>query len=251
MKKASEKHCRAMKMDKFTKTLREVVIANRILARENVVDAYGHVSIRHPDNPGRYLMSRSRSPELVTLGDVMEFSLDGTAIDDDRTPYAERHIHGAIYEARPEVNSVVHNHSHAVIPFGVTPTPLRPIAHVGASIGKEVPVWDIRHHFGDTNLLVVNMEQGRNLAEELGDNNVVLMRGHGCAVTGTSVQGAVMTSIYLQVNAQLQQDTLQMSEQIEYLSDGEIDQCAEIFLSDFSIKRAWEYFQRRAGAESL
>jgi len=240
-----------MKMDKFTKTLREVVIANRILARENVVDAYGHVSIRHPDNPGRYLMSRSRSPELVTLGDVMEFSLDGTAVDDDRTPYAERHIHGAIYEARPEVNSVVHNHSHAVIPFGVTPTPLRPIAHVGASIGKEVPVWDIRHHFGDTNLLVVNMEQGRNLAEELGDNNVVLMRGHGCAVTGTSVQGAVMTSIYLQVNAQLQQDTLQMSEQIEYLSDGEIDQCAEIFLSDFSIKRAWEYFQRRAAAESL
>ena len=238
-------------MDKLTKTLREVVIANRILARENVVDAYGHVSIRHPDIPGRYLLSRSRSPELVTMDDIIEFSLDGTAITDNRTPYAERHIHGAIYEARPEINSVVHNHSHAVIPFGVTPTQLKPIAHVGASIGKEVPVWDIRRNFGDTNLLVVNMEQGRDLANDLGDNNVVLMRGHGCAVTGTSVQGAVMTSIYLQVNAQLQQDTLQMSEQIEYLSDGEIDQCAEICMSEFSVKRAWEYFQRRAGAEAL
>jgi HCOMODA/2-hydroxy-3-carboxy-muconic semialdehyde decarboxylase len=238
-------------MDNLTKTLREVVVANRILARENVVDAYGHVSIRHPDNPERYVMSRSRSPELVTLGDIIEFSLDGTAIDDDRTPYAERHIHGAIYEARPEITAVVHNHSHAVIPFGVTTTPLRPVAHVGASIGKEVPVWDIRRNFGDTNLLVVNMEQGRDLADGLGGNNVVLMRGHGCAVTGTSVQGAVMRSIYLQVNAQLLQDTLQMSEQIEYLSDGEIEQCAEIFLSDFSVKRAWEYFQRRAGAESL
>ena len=238
-------------MDKLTKTMREVVIANRILARENVVDAYGHISIRHPDNPERYLMSCSRSPELVTLGDVMEFTLDGVAIDDDRTPYAERHIHGGIYEARPEINSVVHNHSHAVIPFGVTPTPLKAVAHVGASIGKNVPVWDIRDNFGDTNLLVVNMEQGRDLAGELGDNNVVLMRGHGCAVTGRSVQGAVMTSIYLQVNAQLLQDTLNMSEQIEYLSDGEIDMCAEVFLSEFSVRRAWEYFQRRASADSL
>ena len=238
-------------MDKFTNMMREVVVANRILAREEVVDAYGHVSIRNPENPERYLMSRSRSPELVTLGDIMEFTLDGEAISDDRTPYAERHIHGAIYEARPEVNSVVHNHSHAVIPFGVTPVPLKPVAHVGASIGKELPVWDIRRNFGDTNLLVVNMEQGRDLAKGLGDNNVVLMRGHGCAVTGTSVQGAVMTSIYLQVNAQLLQDTLNMSEEIEYLSDGEIDLCADIFLSDFSVKRAWEYFQRRAGADSL
>ena len=133
----------------------------------------------------------------------------------------------------------------------MTPVPLKPVAHVGASIGKELPVWDIRRNFGDTNLLVVNMEQGRDLAKGLGDNNVVLMRGHGCAVTGTSVQGAVMTSIYLQVNAQLLQDTLNMSEEIEYLSDGEIDLCADIFLSDFSVKRAWEYFQRRAGADSL
>ncbi|MEC7488292.1 MAG: class II aldolase/adducin family protein [Pseudomonadota bacterium] len=238
-------------MDKSLNTMREVVVANRILARENVVDAYGHVSIRHPENPKRYLMSRSRSPELVALGDVIEFTLEGEAIDDSRTPYAERHIHGAIYEARPDVNAVVHNHSHAVIPFGVTPVPLKPVAHVGASIGKAVPVWDIRDNFGDTNLLVVNMEQGRDLASGLASNNVVLMRGHGCAVTGKSVQGAVMTSIYLQVNARLLQDTLTMHEDIEYLSDGEIDQCAEIFLSDFSVKRAWEYFQRRAGAESL
>ena len=238
-------------MDKITKTMREVVIANRILARENVVDAYGHVSIRHPDNPGRYLMSRSRSPELVTLGDIMEFELDGTPVDDDRTPYAERHIHGGIYEERPEINSVVHNHSHAVIPFGVSPVPLRAVAHVGAAIGHEVPVWDIRTKFGDTNLLVVNMEQGRDLAGQLGGNNVILMRGHGCAVAGTSVQGAVMTAIYLQVNARLLQDTLNLSEEVEYLSDGEIDFCTETFLSDFSVQRAWEYFQRRAGAESL
>lgn len=238
-------------MHGLTGAMREVVVANRILAREEVVDAYGHVSVRHPEDPNRYLMSRSRSPELVTLADVMEFTLNGEAVGDDRTPYAERHIHGAIYEARPDVNAVIHNHSHAVIPFGVTPTPLRPVAHVGASIGKRVPVWDIRTGFGDTNLLVVNMDQGRDLARTLGGNAVVLMRGHGCAVSGRSVEAAVMTAIYLQVNARLLQDAMNMDERIEYLSDGEIDRCTETFLSGFSIRRAWEYFQRRAGADSL
>ena len=118
-------------MNRLIETMRDVVIANRILAREEVVDAYGHVSIRNPEDPSRYLLSRSRSPELVTIDDVMEFTLDGEPIDDDRTPYAERYIHGAIYEARPDVNSVVHNHSHAVIPFSVTPSRLRAIAHSG------------------------------------------------------------------------------------------------------------------------
>lgn len=238
-------------MDRPTDTLRDVVIANRILAREGVVDAFGHVSVRSPGDPDRYLMSCSRSPELVTAGDIMEFTLDGEAVDDDRTPYAERFIHGAIYEARPEVNSVVHNHSHAVIPFGVTPTPLRPIAHVGAAIGREVPVWDIRTGFGDTNLLVVNMEQGRNLAAALGGNTVVLMRGHGCAVAGPTVEVAVMTSVYLQVNARLLQDTMRLHDDIVYLSDAEIDNCARTFMGELSVRRAWEYLCRRAGADAL
>ena len=238
-------------MDKIAGTMRQVVIANRILAREDVVDAYGHVSIRHPENPSRYLLSCSRSPELVALDDVMEFTLEGEAVDDDRTPYAERHIHGAIYEARPDVNSIVHNHSHSVIPFGVTSRELRPVAHVGAAIGGVLPVWDIRQRFGDTNLLVVNMEQGRDLAQALGTNAAVLMRGHGCAVAGRSVEAAVMTSIYLQVNARLLLDTLSLDDPVEYLSEGEIKLCAETFLSDFSIRRAWEYFSRRAGADAL
>ena len=108
-------------MSDVLQAMRDVVVANRILSREGVVDAYGHVTVRHPDNPERYLMSCSRAPELVTLDDIMEFTLDGEPVDDSgRVPYAERFIHGAIYEKRPDVNSVVHNHSHAVIPFGVT-----------------------------------------------------------------------------------------------------------------------------------
>ena len=233
-------------MDVLAKAMHDVVLANRILAREGVVDAYGHVSLRHPENSDRYLMSRSRSPELVTLEDIMVFRLDGEPIDDlGRQPYAERHIHGAIYEKRPEIMSAVHNHSHEVIPFTVTAVQLRPVVHVGAAIGAEVPVWDIRKKFGDTNMLVVNMEQGRDLANTLSGNQVVLMRGHGCAVVGRSIHESVMISIYLQANAKLQSNAMAIGDPI-YLSPGEINQCHEIFMSEFSVTRAWEYFQSRA-----
>src|ERR1700742_2122221 len=120
--------------------LRDLVVANRILATEGVVDAFGHVSVRSPDNPDRYFMSRSRAPELITLDDLMEFSLHGEAIDlQGRTAYGERMIHGAVYEARPEVNAVIHNHAHEVIPFGVTGVPLRPVMHTCGVIGSDIP----------------------------------------------------------------------------------------------------------------
>ena len=235
-------------MERLLKAMRDVVVANRILAHEGVVDAFGHVSVRHPDDAESYIMARSRAPALVTLDDIMVFSLDGEAVDlRGRTVYAERHIHGAIYENRPEVMSVVHNHSHAVIPFGVTRTPIRPLIHVGAAIGTEIPIWDIRDKFGDTNLLVVNMDQGRDLAACLGANRVALMRGHGCAVSGRTVQEAVMTSFYLQVNAKLQTTAMAMGE-VEYLSPGEMELCQDVFTRTRSIERGWDYFVTRAGA---
>ncbi len=227
--------------------LRDVVIANRILAREGVVDAYGHVSMRHPDDAERYLMSRSRSPELVTLDDVLEFRLDGEAIDArGHRFYAERFIHGAIYEARLDVKAVVHNHSDDVIPFTITKEPLRPALHVAAAIGGHIPVWDIRDNFGDTDLLVVNMDHGRDLARGLGDDTVVLMRGHGCAVVGRSIQAAVLTSINLQINARVLTVARGFGE-VSYLSPGEIEHMTETSLGDLSVSRAWEYFRRRAG----
>jgi HCOMODA/2-hydroxy-3-carboxy-muconic semialdehyde decarboxylase len=140
---------------------RDVVIANRILANEGVVDAYGHVSVRHPGDPTRFLLSRSLAPALVERSDVIEFDLEGKAVGGDaRPPYLERFIHGAIYEARPEVQAVVHAHAEAVLPFTISTTPLRPVVHMASFIGARIPVWDIRDSFGDTNLLVVNMAQG-------------------------------------------------------------------------------------------
>jgi HCOMODA/2-hydroxy-3-carboxy-muconic semialdehyde decarboxylase len=227
--------------------LRDVVVANRILAREGVVDAFGHVSMRHPDDPERYLMSRSRSPELVTLDDVLEFRLDGEVIDGrGHSFYAERYIHGAIYEARPDVMSVVHNHSNEVIPFTISKEPLKPVFHVAAAIGAHLPVWDIRDNFGDTDLLVVNMDHGRDLARGLAGNTVVLMRGHGCAVVGGSIRAAVFTSIQLQANAKVLAVARGFGE-VTYMSPGEIEHMTATSLGELSMIRAWEYFRRRAG----
>ena len=226
--------------------LEELVTANRILAREGIVDAFGHVSIRHPAHPDRYCLSRARAPECIEADDIMEFALDGTPIEArGRTPYAERSIHGAVYEARPDVHAVVHNHSPGVIPFGVTGAPLRPIMHMCASIGTEVPVWDSRTSFGDTNLLVTTVRMGRDLAETLGSRSVALMRGHGCVVAAGSLREVVFTSIYLELNAALQQRAAALGD-VTFLSDGEVRAILATRRS-FTFERAWEYWCRRAG----
>ena len=238
-------------MDKRETTLsnsiENLVTANHILAREQVVDSYGHVSMRHPNNPNHFLLARSRSPELVETGDILEFTLDCECIEANKFKlYMEIPIHGSIYKVRPDVMAIVHNHSYAVIPFSVSKIPLKPIAHTSARIGHKVPVWDIRHNFGDTNLLVINSEQGSDLAAALGNNRAILMRGHGATVVGTSIEDAVITAIYLQINAKLQMDALRLGE-VEYLSRGEIDERLVGNETFAGFSRAWEYYSRRAG----
>jgi ribulose-5-phosphate 4-epimerase/fuculose-1-phosphate aldolase len=226
--------------------LRDLVTANRILAHEGVVDAYGHISLRHPERADRFFLSGSRSPELVTQDDLIEYDLDCNPIDQrGRAQYTERPIHGAIYRLRPDVLSVIHNHAYEVIPFTIAQgVKLRPLLHTASGIGAEIPVWDIRHRFGDTNMLVTTLPQGDDLAATLGANRVALMRGHGAVVAGESIQDAVHTAVFLKVNAQIQSEAMRMAEDIEYLSDGEV---AEMQRSRTGHGRAWEYWARRAG----
>jgi ribulose-5-phosphate 4-epimerase/fuculose-1-phosphate aldolase len=239
-------------MADLERIVRDLVIANRILANEGVVDAYGHVSVRHPDYPDRYLLACSKSPEWVERGDIMEFSLDGTPICADGRPlYLERFIHGAIYEARPDVHGVVHAHAEAVLPFTITRTPLRPVIHSGSFMGPEVPVWDIADAFGDTNLLVANMAQGRDLARCLGQQNVALMRGHGFAAAARSLIEVVRMSVYVPRNARALLAALPLGE-VKGLSRGEID-ARNAGYKPYSpeTQRAWEYWARRAGCADL
>ena len=233
-------------MAALTPALEDLVTANRILAREGVVDAFGHVSIRHPEFPDRFILSRARAPECIEVEDLMEFTLEGVPIEPaGRKPYAERVIHAAVYEARSEVQAVVHNHSPSVIPFGITGTPLRPVMHMCASMGAQVPLWDSRTTFGDTNLLVTNMEMARDLAAALGSRAVALMRGHGCVVAGRALRDVVFNAVYLELNADLQWKASSLGT-INFLTEGELEAVLRTRAS-FTYERAWEYWCRRAG----
>jgi HCOMODA/2-hydroxy-3-carboxy-muconic semialdehyde decarboxylase len=231
--------------------LTELVIANRIMAREDVIDDFGHVSIRHPLNPDRYFLSRSRSPANVTRADIQEFDMDDRIQGDDpRGSYRERPIHSEVYRARPDVMAVTHHHARSVVPFTISDVPLRPIFHMGSVIGRHIPIWDSQPEFGDTNMLIETKEQGASLARTLGDGRVALMRAHGAICAAQSLKHVCMVSIYLKENADLILRTLPLT-QPTYLSDGEIEKTTETLFHPSCVARAWDYWIARAGFPGL
>jgi len=242
--------------DEITRTaIRDLGIANRILGNEGVVDAFGHVSIRHPTNPGRYFLSRSRSPGLIEASDILEFDLDSQCIDPrGQSTYSERFIHGSVYKARPDAMAVCHSHAHELVPFTVTNIAIRPIWVFSASIGPEVPIWEIRDDFPDpTNMLIVNDEIGASMARTLGRGNACLLRGHGAVIATAGVKNTVMASMGLMLNAEmLMQSHLLAAARggnatIRYLSDGEIQSTTDVLYHPNGLNRAWEYWGHRAG----
>ena len=242
-KEDDKKHDGTMLVNKpaLSEVLRDLVLANRILAREDVIDDFGHVSVRHPFDPGRYFLARSRSPELVTRDDLMEFTLDGEPVAQDGRPmYRERNIHGAVYRARPDVNAVTHHHARSVIYFSYGKVRMRPAFHMAAILGHNVPVWDSRAEFGDTNMLVETMPQAESMTKALGNERCVLIRGHGATCAGASLREVTFLSIYLKENADLLLRILPLGEPT-YLTPGEIDQAGAMLLSDVAAERTWEY----------
>ena len=236
--------------------IHDLMVANRILANEGVVDAFGHISVRNPDNAGRYFLACSRSPGLVTEEHIIEFELDSNPLDNtDRAIYSERFIHGCIYKARPDVMSVCHSHAHAVVPFTVTNTPIEPIWVMSSGSGVGVPNWDIREDFPDEGtMLVVNNSTGRSLAKKLGDGRVCLLRGHGAVIATGNLKATVMVSIGLMCNAAMliQAHTLSQGRgdaAVKHLSPAEIEATSQILLGSLGINRAWEYWRVRAGFE--
>ncbi|KAA3622655.1 MAG: class II aldolase/adducin family protein [Proteobacteria bacterium] len=223
--------------------LDELVIANRVLFKHRVVDAFGHVSIRHDKDPERFLLARNMAPGLVTAEDIVEFHLDGTPVDAvGRSVYLERFIHGAIYRARPKVQAVVHSHAPAVVPFGVSASArLMPVWHMSGFLGLDTPVFEIRDVAGDaTDLLIRSNRLGDALAASLGDACVVLMRGHGATVTGDSLRQAVFRAVYTQLNAELQLQAVQLGD-VRYLTEGEVRTTTDSVGSQ--IDRAWNLWK--------
>ena len=241
-------------MNAIERTIRDVVIANRILALNKVLDAYGHVSIRHPERPDRYFLARSLSPALVDVDDIIEFQLDGTPVDtNERRPlYLERFIHGGVYEKRPDVKAALHSHADDLLPFSISKTTrLRPVIHAVGDMGETVPVWDIADKFGDeTTLLVTNMAQSRDLAGCLGCYRLALMRGHGFVCVGFSINDLVRLSVYIPRNARTQLAAMQMGE-YKALSRGEIEARLKLDPESPAMRRGWDYWAHEAGCAHL
>lgn len=223
----------------------DLVAANHILVHEGVLDGFGHISVRHPDDGERFLISRSMAPGLVTADDILVCDLDGQVHDaQGRRTYVERFIHSEIYRARPDVQSVVHSHSPAVIPFGVTGARLRPICHMSGFLGAQVPVFEIRHAAGEaTDLLIRSQALGQALVASLGPAHVALMRGHGNVVTGQSIQQAVFRAIYTENNARLQAEAMRMGD-INFLTPAEAQATSD--MNDEHLDRPWQVWKRRA-----
>jgi HCOMODA/2-hydroxy-3-carboxy-muconic semialdehyde decarboxylase len=224
----------------------ELSLANRMVANEGIIDAFGHVSMRHPDNPHRYLLSRSRAPELVTPDDFIEYNIDSQPLRDPGVgQYSERVIHGEIYKARPDVNSVCHHHCPAFMPLLATGTDYVPVFHLGAVGGIKPPYWDQHDEFGDTNMLVVKPEEGASLARALGQGWLVLMRRHGVTVAGTSVKDCVFRSIFSARNAEYQVRALSIGCNVASLTPGEAELAGQISRKTTGLMRSWEYWSMR------
>ena len=223
----------------------QVARANRMIANEGVLDAFGHVTMRHPTDPGRYLMSRSRAPELVTPDDIHEFTLDSAIVKPiEARLYGERVIHGEIYKARPEVMAVCHHHAPSILPFCISGMELKPVYHLGATLGAKVPFWDSRDEFGDTTLIVAKPEEGASLARALGESWIVLMRRHGATVAGISLEELTFRTIYTARNAAMQIQAHGLGH-VSPLTATETELAGEYNLRPGPVARAFEYWSVR------
>jgi ribulose-5-phosphate 4-epimerase/fuculose-1-phosphate aldolase len=227
--------------------LDDLVAANRILAEHGVIDAYGHVSLRSPEDPKRFFLARAIAPETVQREDILEYDLDAQALDArGRDSVNERFIHSEIYRARPDVIAVVHNHSPSVVPFSVTGVKMRALFHMASFVGEGLPNFEIRKAKKGSDLLVRTPQLGAALARTLGKKPAALMRGHGSVVTGENLQRAVGRSIYLEMSARMQMQALLLSRRITFLDAAEVKASAPV--QDY--KRAWPLWRDKALARA-
>jgi HCOMODA/2-hydroxy-3-carboxy-muconic semialdehyde decarboxylase len=227
----------------------DLAAASRILVDQGVFDAAGHVSMRHPGNPDRYLMSRSLAPQLVTAADIMEFTLESEPVDaQGRRPFIERFIHGEMYRARPDVNAVAHGHSASVVPFGLVGVAMMATYHNAAFIAAGVPVFDIRANFGKTAIVIDSAAKGAALARSLGDKCVVLLRAHGFVAVAPSLPAAVFRAIFTEINARIQLRAMSLGGSqdmgaVAYLDAEEGRKADAVNLA--TVGRSWELWKKR------
>jgi HCOMODA/2-hydroxy-3-carboxy-muconic semialdehyde decarboxylase len=237
-------------MDPLRRAVCDLVIGNRILAHHGVLDEYGHVSMRHPRDPARFLLARDCCAASVEPDDILDFTLDGAPVSDDNRPLQpERFVHAAVYAARPDVNGVVCAANGDVAPFGITGRRLDAVIGTIGDMGSNIPLWDIAEKFGDaTDLAISTMERARDLARVLGSHRVVLTRGVGFVATGRTLNEAVRKSVYIPKNARALAMSLSFGP-VRPISEGETQARLAIDPESNAMRRGWDYWAREAGCQ--
>ena len=224
--------------------LEDLAAASRILADQGVFDAAGHVSMRHPGNAERFLMSRSLAPQMITADDIMEFDLDCNAIDPrGRNGFIERYLHGEIFRARADVMAIAHSHSPSTIAFGLSNVPMRAMYHNAAFLAAGVPVFDIRDKFGTTDIVISSADKGAALAAVLADKPVALLRAHGMVAVGPSLPVAVFRAIFTVTSANIQHQVLALGGPVAAL-DAEEGRLADV-VNVQTVGRSWDLWKKR------
>ena len=233
-------------MTAISKLKKSLALANRIFANEGVVDAFGHVGLRHPENPERFFLARSLAPEAVTEHDILEYDMTSEPVEPfSGLLYSERVMYGAMFRARPDVNAICHHHAPAMLPFCLADLKLRVVTQLGATIGKDVPLWDQRDEFGATNHLVMCEDEAVSLAKCLGQNSIVLMKRHGATVVASNLRELAFRTIDRVRDAELQLLALTYGP-IDVFTDAEIELAGK--LPEASLSRAWDYWRARLTA---
>jgi HCOMODA/2-hydroxy-3-carboxy-muconic semialdehyde decarboxylase len=236
-----------MEQNSAVKTaIEELVIANHILYDQNAVDGYGHISVRNPANPNSFFLARSVAPSVVKVEDIMEFDMNGKALNGDtRVAYGERFIHSGVLKNRPDINSVIHGHASPTLPYGLTGITLKPVYHMSSFLGEGAPIFEIRNFAKpnlDTDMFVSNSDLGDALSQTMGLQYFVLMRGHGYAAGADSIKKAVFRAIYAIQNASIQAEAMKMG-QVQYLTSGEATTSQETI--EKTIGRPWQLWSER------
>jgi HCOMODA/2-hydroxy-3-carboxy-muconic semialdehyde decarboxylase len=236
-----------MEQNSAVKTaVEELVLANHILYDQNAVDGYGHISVRNPTNPNTFFLARSVAPSVVKVEDIMEFDMNGKALNGDtRVAYGERFIHSGVLKNRPDINSVIHGHASPVLPYGLTGTTLRPVYHMSAFLGEGAPIFEIRNFAKpnpDTDMFVSSVDLGDALSKTMGLQYFVLMRGHGYAAGADSIKKAVFRTVYAIQNASIQSEAMKMGK-VQYLTPGEAVTAQETI--EKTIGRPWQLWSER------
>jgi ribulose-5-phosphate 4-epimerase/fuculose-1-phosphate aldolase len=220
----------------------QLVTANRVLTNEGVLDGFGHVSARHPENDDWMLVSRYQSSILVEREDIITMSLDGEIVDDrDVGTYSETAIHRAIYRHRDDVDGVVHHHAPEIMPYAITGEEIRAAYHLGAIFAEGVPVFDEYDH-EKRGRMVIGREESDRMAEVLGDKRAQLLKGHGANNVGETLKEAVVSTVHFAKNADRQRAAEDVGEPDYYTDEESIAAVTDgVILRPRTVDRAWNH----------